>query len=114
MPDTSIHRLDASGRRISVYGDQEDPLSLHRYHYCEGNPVNNADPSGYGLDSMPDISSSIFARLVFTIALAASSEGGYVPVADVPVNNVGALIAAKARQNLHSKNWLYTKKVGNS
>jgi hypothetical protein len=27
-------------------GDQQDPLSLHKYIYCHGNPVSNTDPSG--------------------------------------------------------------------
>jgi RHS repeat-associated protein len=28
-------------------GDQEDPLSLHKYLYCAANPVNMTDPSGH-------------------------------------------------------------------
>lgn len=27
-------------------GDQEDPLSLHAYLYCEADPADNSDPSG--------------------------------------------------------------------
>jgi RHS repeat-associated protein len=27
-------------------GNNEDPLSLHKYLYCQGNPVNRVDPSG--------------------------------------------------------------------
>jgi RHS repeat-associated protein len=27
-------------------GDKQDPLSLHKYLYCQGNPVNCFDPSG--------------------------------------------------------------------
>jgi RHS repeat-associated protein len=27
-------------------GDEEEPLSLHKYLYCQGNPVNGKDPSG--------------------------------------------------------------------
>jgi RHS repeat-associated protein len=27
-------------------GNNEDPLSLHKYLYCQGNPVNGSDPSG--------------------------------------------------------------------
>ena len=29
-----------------IEGDQEDPLSLHRYTYCGADPVNNGDPLG--------------------------------------------------------------------
>jgi hypothetical protein len=28
-------------------GDNEDPLSLHKYLYCHDNPVNKIDPSGH-------------------------------------------------------------------
>jgi hypothetical protein len=28
-------------------GSQEDPLSLHKYLYCLGNPINGSDPSGH-------------------------------------------------------------------
>ena len=30
----------------SEEGDNEDPRSLHRYLYCDGNPVNRKDPAG--------------------------------------------------------------------
>ena len=30
----------------SYEGNNEDPLSLHKYLYCSGNPVNRIDPSG--------------------------------------------------------------------
>jgi RHS repeat-associated protein len=33
--------------RDSVDGNNEDPLSLHKYLYCQGNPVNGVDPSGH-------------------------------------------------------------------
>jgi RHS repeat-associated protein len=33
-------------------GDNEDPLSLHKYLYCQGNPVNNTDPSGNDIGEM--------------------------------------------------------------
>jgi len=36
-------------------GDQTDPLSLHRYLYCEANPINMTDPSGHaGLFNFTD------------------------------------------------------------
>ena len=31
----------------SFEGNNEDPLSLHKYLYCHGNPVNGFDPSGH-------------------------------------------------------------------
>jgi RHS repeat-associated protein len=30
----------------SYAGINEDPLSLHKYLYCQGNPINGIDPSG--------------------------------------------------------------------
>ena len=34
-------------------GNQEDPLSLHKYLYCKGNPANRIDPSGH--DDLVDL-----------------------------------------------------------
>jgi len=33
----------------SYEGRQEEPLSLHKYLYCHGNPINGTDPSGHDL-----------------------------------------------------------------
>jgi len=30
----------------SFEGDRQDPLSLHKYLYCAGDPINRIDPSG--------------------------------------------------------------------
>jgi RHS repeat-associated protein len=32
-------------------GSQEDSLSLHKYLYCQGNPVSNVDPKGHEIES---------------------------------------------------------------
>jgi hypothetical protein len=32
--------------RDSYEGDQEDPLSLHKYLYCQADPVDTTDPNG--------------------------------------------------------------------
>jgi hypothetical protein len=34
-------------------GDDQEPLSLHKYLYGGGDPVNNIDPSGH--DGMADV-----------------------------------------------------------
>jgi len=40
-PDTGrFWTMDSYG------GDNEDPLSLHKYLYCQGSPINGVDPSG--------------------------------------------------------------------
>ena len=31
-------------------GNSEDPLSLHKYLYCEADPVNGVDPSGFNVE----------------------------------------------------------------
>jgi hypothetical protein len=44
-------------------GSQEDPFSLHKYLYCEDEPIGHTDPSGHdGLDSMTDISAVALGR----------------------------------------------------
>ncbi len=48
-PDTGrFHTMD------SYEGDQENPISLHKYLYCHDNPANGTDPSG--LDDVEDFS----------------------------------------------------------
>jgi hypothetical protein len=39
--------LVAGITRDTTEGDNEDPLTLHKYLYCAGNPVNQCDPSGH-------------------------------------------------------------------
>jgi RHS repeat-associated protein len=36
-------------------GNNEDPLSLHKYLYCQADPVNNTDPSGNDIEGMLDV-----------------------------------------------------------
>lgn len=48
----------------SFEGNQTSPLSLHKYFYCHGNPVNGADPSGHefslgGISAASSIGSSL-------------------------------------------------------
>ena len=42
----------------TLEGYQSDPLSLHKFLYVHGNPVNNGDPSGH--ESLGDVLSSAF------------------------------------------------------
>ena len=48
----------------SYEGQQEEPLSLHKYLYCHGSPINGADPSGHefslgGISASSSIGSSL-------------------------------------------------------
>jgi RHS repeat-associated protein len=58
-PDLSLYYLRAryfnpgTGRfwtMDSFEGSQADPLSLHKYSYCQANPVNGTDPTGLDFD----------------------------------------------------------------
>lgn len=69
-------RLDnpQTGRFLTMdtfEGDNEDPLSLHKYLYCQANPVNMDDPSGHDGDLISlDITMSIGAGIDATSAAA--------------------------------------------
>lgn len=67
-------------------GDQEDPLSLHKYLYCAANPINRIDPTGHdpevdvsvagnlgaGIDAqvVPTIASRVYASVFNTLIRA--------------------------------------------
>jgi RHS repeat-associated protein len=45
----------STGRFLTMdtfQGDNGEPLSLHKYLYCHGNPVNHVDPSGHDLGDL--------------------------------------------------------------
>lgn len=47
-------------------GHQEDPLSLHKYVYCEADPIENTDPTGHdedGSDGTHDVASGVDAEI---------------------------------------------------
>jgi RHS repeat-associated protein len=58
-------------------GDNEDPLSLHRYLYCQDNPVNGTDPFGHddlvSLSIAEDIGASLDSMEGVVDATAESS-----------------------------------------
>ncbi len=59
----------------SFEGNREDPLSLHKYLYCQGEPVDNVDPSGKDLTD--DLLKGGQAALKATAsALKAIARGG--------------------------------------
>ena len=60
----------------SFEGDQEDPLTLHKYLYAADNPVNLTDPSGHD----PGVMSAIGITVVNAIQMNSRTLAG-VPIA---------------------------------
>ncbi len=74
------------GTQDQMNGTPEDPLSLHKYAYCQNNPVNGRDPSGN--DDLESLS--------FTMSIGASLENEYYRalakegyIAATKVNEIG-------------------------
>jgi hypothetical protein len=83
VPGTSHARYLNTGagrfQTMDTYeGDNEDPLSLHKYLYAEDNPVDNVDPSGHDISEMlavMDVFSSLFATISPVTSTAATTTG---------------------------------------
>lgn len=93
-PDLGLYYLRAryhnpdSGRfwtADTFEGFASDPASLHRYTYCQNNPVNCVDPSGYSTstEALTTTSISLTARIALAGVLSAYS--GLVNALDVAV-----------------------------
>jgi RHS repeat-associated protein len=58
-------------------GRNTEPLSLHKYFYCSGNPVNCSDPLGKG-ETLTTLLASTYVRAILAAAvLTVSIEGTY-------------------------------------
>jgi len=57
-------------------GNNQDPLSLHKYLYAHGNPVNNVDPNGQF--ALAELTASSAIRLVVIAAVTTSLGYTYV------------------------------------
>ena len=58
--------LPSLGRFLSrdgYAGDIRDPLSLQKYLYAQGDPVDNVDPSGHGINISPSIINAVIAKI---------------------------------------------------
>jgi RHS repeat-associated protein len=55
----------------SYAGNNSDPLSLHKYIYCHGNPVALIDPSGYFTSTAEVGTSTTIATRLETLAISA-------------------------------------------
>ncbi len=46
-------------------GAEEEPQSLHKYLYCQANPVNNADPGGHDIGEVLTVGSIMSSFMAF-------------------------------------------------
>lgn len=53
-------------------GSQSDPISLHKYLYCQGNPVDNIDPSGHDIEGL--LAFMDFSGMLAQIGLPVASK----------------------------------------
>lgn len=81
-------------------GEQEDPLSLHKYLYCSANPVNGIDPSGH--DDLVELMTTITEELTLASRTAVNVYRAYNEAASVvdAVNMVADLTQALANGTL--------------
>jgi RHS repeat-associated protein len=91
--DAAIGRFT---RNDSFEGFQDNPISLHKYLYANGNPVNGRDPSGFSDTSLAEVNTTVAVSgelLTLEGASVAGATTVALPVAvsaEVPVAvNVG-------------------------
>ena len=81
-------------------GNNEDPLSLHKYLYGWDNPVNNTDPSGHDIGEMlavVDIFSGFFAQISPVTSQAAPSSLRFSPQ-NTTLGMVQRVLATEVRE----------------
>ena len=64
----------------STAGDNEDPLSLHKYLYCHDNPVKGIDPSGHDFEAL-EVGMVLASFDAFNFNFSASRLAATGPVA---------------------------------
>jgi RHS repeat-associated protein len=72
-------------------GHQNDPLSLNKYLYAHGNPVNGTDPSGHFFDATSTLFSGAKQFTLQTVNAASVQVGR-----KVALDTIGATLAAHA------------------
>jgi hypothetical protein len=77
----------------SEEGDNEDPLSLHKYLYCSGDPADHSDPSGHEDGDVISLTATMGVALAI---------GTFLYVADQEMKNhaVGNLMQAAWNQTV--------------
>jgi hypothetical protein len=87
-------------------GRQTDPLSLHKYLYCQANPINHTDPSGHDLGELVldmSIRVSLAAQTYAPIVNAARIAAAGIFVAEMTFNDQFRQDAAALGPNLLSE-----------
>jgi RHS repeat-associated protein len=77
----------------SAKGNNQDPLSLHRYTYAQDDPVDNVDPSGHDIGEMlavVDVFSSFFAMISPATSVADTAVHPKIVLVDIGVDSKGA------------------------
>jgi len=77
----------------SYEGRQEDPLSLHSYLYCQGNPVNMTDPSGCDGELAETLSVIFNGVSIFASRAATACEAYYAAERTVDAVELAATAA---------------------
>jgi hypothetical protein len=74
MYDPGIGRFTS---RDPVRGKFEEPLTLHRYLYCQNEPVANTDPSGEFLTAggLQIVDATLIAHDIYALGLGIAAEG---------------------------------------
>jgi len=67
-------------------GDDESPISLHKYLYAGSDPINNADPSGHGVEDV-----LVTAALYVGLGAAVGGGLGYYVTGTIRGAGFGAL-----------------------
>jgi hypothetical protein len=89
-------------------GNQQDPQSLHRFTYCQNDPVNNVDPSGNeieGVLTVMDISSGFLAAISPATSKAKSAAATTVLLPNLPTDRNTQLLVGLIFAESSSKNW---------
>ena len=87
-------------------GNNEDPLSLHKYLYCEGNPVNHRDLSGHDLTEMLTvvaISAVVVGEFGYTYNSVWRETAGNVGTVNVYVSPGGTANAQTVHDRIIAK-----------
>ena len=83
-PDIKLDNNDARwwdpnlGRFVTLdtdEGQQEDPLSLHKYLYCQANPVNMVDPTGRDGSYVETLSATMIQGALYSMGISAPFRG---------------------------------------